>query len=280
EWNSDLNQGSPTFEQTINNPSSSGECNISLGTKTFNDPAGTYTYQVLKITDNKGAASNIDTVQVEVLDNGFSCNSQNQCVFGGGGASCLTNAGCPGGGGGGGCIGIGGGGGGGGGGGCTNSALCPSSSNPSANQLSSDTSFFCPSHQVELKWNYSDPNGDPQAAFRLQVDDNSDFSSMLIDVYKDTADHLYIPPPGVLAFGTTYYFAVSVKDSTGAWSNWSSTANFTAPASCAAPPPPPPLPQCSDGLNNDNDTFIDFPFDPGCQNAQDNDERDPVFREI
>src|SRR3990167_11334805 len=126
---------------------------------------------------------------------GFSCNSQNQCVFGGGGTSCLTGAGCPGGGGGGGCVGNCGGGGDGGGGGGNGA--------PSVSQLSADTSFFCPSNQVELKWNYSDPNNDPQNAFRLQVDNNSDFSSMLIDAYKDTSDHLYIIPPNVLAFGTT-----------------------------------------------------------------------------
>ena len=66
EWNSDLNQGSPTFEQTINNPAAPSACNISLGTLTFNDAPGTYTYQVLKITDNQSAVSNIDAVQVTV----------------------------------------------------------------------------------------------------------------------------------------------------------------------------------------------------------------------
>lgn len=236
QWNSDLNQGSPTFEQTINNPASPSACNISLGTKTFNDAPGAYTYQVLKITDNKSAVSNIDTVTINVLPpSGFSCNSQNQCVFGGGGASCLTNAGCPGGGGGGGCIGNCGGGGGGGGGGCADQTSCPSVTNPTASGLGSDTSFFCPSHQVQTNWSYSDPNNNPQSSFRVQVDDNSDFSSMIIDVYKDSSDKLYIAPANVLAFATKYYFRVAVKDSTGAWSNWSSSANFTTPANCLVP---------------------------------------------
>lgn len=35
---------------------------------------------------------------------------------------------------------------------------------------------------------------------------------------------------------------------------------------------PPVLPQCSDGVDNDGDTFIDFPADPQCANAADNDE--------
>ena len=40
----------------------------------------------------------------------------------------------------------------------------------------------------------------------------------------------------------------------------------------AGPPPPPPAPQCSDGIDNDGDGRIDFPADPGCTSASDNDE--------
>ncbi len=36
--------------------------------------------------------------------------------------------------------------------------------------------------------------------------------------------------------------------------------------------PPTPEPECNDGLDNDNDTFIDFPDDPECANEEDNDE--------
>ena len=64
QWNSDLNQGAPTFETTFNNPASPGA--ISLGALTFDDAPGTYTYQVLQITDKQGAASNIAAVQVTV----------------------------------------------------------------------------------------------------------------------------------------------------------------------------------------------------------------------
>ena len=38
------------------------------------------------------------------------------------------------------------------------------------------------------------------------------------------------------------------------------------------PPPPPPVAQCADGLDNDGDGLIDFPADPGCVDAADNDE--------
>jgi hypothetical protein len=35
--------------------------------------------------------------------------------------------------------------------------------------------------------------------------------------------------------------------------------------------------QCSDGIDNDSDGKIDYPSDPGCENAIDNDETDPVI---
>lgn len=69
DWNSDLNQGAPTFETTINNPSSSSACSlrpIPGSPITFNDPPGIYTYSVLRITDGPGAVSNVDTVSVTV----------------------------------------------------------------------------------------------------------------------------------------------------------------------------------------------------------------------
>ena len=58
------------------------------------------------------------------------------------------------------------------------------------------------------------------------------------------------------------------------------------------PPPMPPIPpgapatQCRDGIDNDDDDKKDHSSinptnpDPGCSSADDNDERDPVFREI
>jgi len=40
----------------------------------------------------------------------------------------------------------------------------------------------------------------------------------------------------------------------------------------APPPPPPASPQCSDGLDNDGDGIADYPDDPGCDSANDDDE--------
>jgi len=41
-------------------------------------------------------------------------------------------------------------------------------------------------------------------------------------------------------------------------------------------PPTPVARQCSDGDDNDNDGFVDFPSDPGCSSSSDNDETDPA----
>ena len=174
--------------------------------------SGTHSFELCADSNNQVTESN----------EGNNCVSQTFTVppFGGGaGVNCLINPGCP------------------GGSGCANPALCPVVPvAPVASQLGSDTGFFCPSHQVQLSWTYSDPNNDPQSSFRAQVDDNAGFSSMIMDVYKDTADKLYITPADILALGTKYYFRVAVKDSTGAWSNWSQTADFTTPANCAPTP--------------------------------------------
>lgn len=70
EWNSDLNQGVPTFETTIADPSSPAACQISLGALTFNDAPGTYTYNLLRITDASGAQSNNGAVTVLVVAKG------------------------------------------------------------------------------------------------------------------------------------------------------------------------------------------------------------------
>ena len=40
-----------------------------------------------------------------------------------------------------------------------------------------------------------------------------------------------------------------------------------------------PLPACSDSMDNDEDELIDYPLDPGCTHAEDDDEADPELPE-
>ena len=56
-------------------------------------------------------------------------------------------------------------------------------------------------------------------------------------------------------FATLYHAAVPGNESSG-----DATCSFTLP------------PQCSDGIDNDDDTFVDWPADPGCTSAEDDTE--------
>lgn len=56
---------------------------------------------------------------------------------------------------------------------------------------------------------------------------------------------------------------------------------FCAERSAAPPPPPPAI--CSNGLDNDSDGLTDFPADPGCRSADDENETDndaPLTTEV
>lgn len=64
-----------------------------------------------------------------------------------------------------------------------------------------------------LTWTYSDPDGDPQSAYQIQLDNNSNFSSPEHDTGRlPSTVTSYIVPGGALVFNTTYYWRVRVWD--------------------------------------------------------------------
>ena len=69
----------------------------------------------------------------------------------------------------------------------------------------------------------------PTNPYRVQVDDNSDFSSTYRDEYKTNT---YYSP--VLLNGA-WFWRVKAKDSSGTWSNWSSIWSFTLSTSNPSP---------------------------------------------
>ena len=81
-------------------------------------------------------------------------------------------------------------------------------------------------------WGFSDPKyGDSQSAYRVQVDNNSEFSSPEIDE-KTVSDSLsYTAPRGKLAYARTYYWRMKVWDKiNNEESPWiSSGVAFTTP---------------------------------------------------
>ncbi|MBI2596825.1 hypothetical protein HYW41_01600 [Candidatus Daviesbacteria bacterium] len=69
--------------------------------------------------------------------------------------------------------------------------------------------------------------------YRIQVDDNSDFSSVYRD-YK-TERNYYKP---VLTEGT-WYWRIKAKDSSGTWSDWSNSWSFIFASATPSPEPSP-----------------------------------------
>lgn len=64
------------------------------------------------------------------------------------------------------------------------------------------------------------------------------------------------------------------RDDTFGWGLINAPTALAWSAAPVPPPPPPPPAQCADSIDNDADSLIDFPADPGCTDALDNDETD------
>ncbi len=89
-------------------------------------------------------------------------------------------------------------------------------------------------------WTYTDPDNDDESQFLFQVDDNSDFSSPVIDRTIDIdfpspssnnqpAILSTIPSPDHILFNTRYYWRVKVVDAYGMSSAWVNGASFITP---------------------------------------------------
>jgi hypothetical protein len=104
-----------------------------------------------------------------------------------------------------------------------------------------------------LTWYYRDQDGDQESKFELQIAENSNFTSPIVDILFNTSYYTTIYPnnlqiklitvktaqtahctqfnttpgeiypncPGeYISYGKTYYWRVAVRDSKGAWSGW------------------------------------------------------------
>ena len=88
-----------------------------------------------------------------------------------------------------------------------------------------------------LNWTYSG-NG-TQAAYWIQVDNNADYSSPLINTgwVSSSSARSYVVPSGILSLNTTYYWRIAVKDSFGSESGWAcADSPFTTVGPCNQPP--------------------------------------------
>lgn len=75
-----------------------------------------------------------------------------------------------------------------------------------------------------LTWTHSDPDGDAQASFQVQIYRTSD--NALIHDSNEVASGTssYSVPGGTLSTGVGYYWRVRTKDSAGAWGSYSGNA--------------------------------------------------------
>ncbi|MBU2564307.1 hypothetical protein KKA23_01870, partial [Patescibacteria group bacterium] len=81
-----------------------------------------------------------------------------------------------------------------------------------------------------LSWIYSDPDGDLQSAYNVQIDNNSNFSSLVHDSGWINSISNSFPTTGIsLNWSTVYYWRVKVRDTQGAESSWSSSCSYLTP---------------------------------------------------
>jgi len=96
---------------------------------------------------------------------------------------------------------------------------------------------------ITLHWTYSDPEGDPRTSFEIWLDDSSNFQdpkfNKVFNISSSESSQSYLlnlsdDQEGDwlnrLAWGTTYYWKVKVKDSAGNWSDWSPVESFNTPS--------------------------------------------------
>jgi PKD repeat protein len=102
---------------------------------------------------------------------------------------------------------------------------------PSATNLKVTSPDYCklgPGATI-FSWTFTDPDGDSQSAYQVQIDNNSNFSSPEVDSGKiNSSSNSYSPQTG-LNYNTTYYWRVKVWDSEGNESSWSYGPSFTTP---------------------------------------------------
>ncbi len=103
---------------------------------------------------------------------------------------------------------------------------------PSVTGGSATQGDYCQaSPAATFSWTYSDPDGDAQKYYRVQVSDSPGFASIAADSGKVESSFAgYAVQMGALSYSTTYYWRVAVWDARGAESGWYNGAAFTTPS--------------------------------------------------
>jgi hypothetical protein len=110
-------------------------------------------------------------------------------------------------------------------------SFVPPISPPSVSCNDTETWVYCIGRDryPTLLWTYSDPENNPQSAYQIQADNNSDFSSPEENPGWLSSATTEYPTRGNFSWDTTYYWQIRVKNSGGAESGWSSSCSFKTP---------------------------------------------------
>jgi len=103
---------------------------------------------------------------------------------------------------------------------------------PSANNLQVNQPDYCVASPSGIfSWTFTDPDeGDYQSAYRIQIDNNPDFSSPEDDSGKlISSSSSYSTPLGRLSYNNTYHWRLKVWDSKNVESDWIEGPSFSTP---------------------------------------------------
>ena len=100
---------------------------------------------------------------------------------------------------------------------------------PTVSNLRTAGDFCVSATTIIFSWDYSDPDGDPQAAYQVQVAENPSFSPLVIDSGKVFSGS-YSYSTNALSLNKTYYWRLMVWDSRGFSSSWITGQSFSTPS--------------------------------------------------
>ena len=107
-----------------------------------------------------------------------------------------------------------------------------SNSQPNTNLLSPANQADIEDNTPNFEFSYSDPNGDAQQAFQLQIGTDSQLQNLVFDSgnIQSTATTYQLPSSSSLTSQTTYYWRVRTRDiyaGSSEWGSYSSIRSFT-----------------------------------------------------